>query len=133
MTEKSKELIDLLNFYKNNESSRDEHNHDEHNHSHTEHSHIENSHENLTDENKKKSVEFKVMSFAENRVKKSEYLMYNGYRYRREILDNDLINWEVERISCLGEQYQISVFYRIFDKVQTDILENKYNQLISLQ
>ena len=142
MTEKSKHLIELLNSYQNNSENFDMNNNDHEHHEHhdTEHHHryhkyneentSSNKCENVNNNFEKNEIVIKYMEKSQVQSKSCTYLMYNGYRYRREILDDDTVTWEIERFSLLeNSSYNVSVFYRIFHDKQIDILEKKYGEI----
>jgi hypothetical protein len=140
MIDKSRELIELLNSYQNhNENSENNHEHHDHEH-HEHHRYHEHHEENIVSNNdngvknliiEKDIVPIKNMERSDVKIEKCEYLIYNNYKYRREVLSDGNITWEIERIAFTSSNssYNVSVFYRIFHSKQIEVLERKYNEL----
>lgn len=141
MIDRKNDLIELLNSYQN-ETKIDEissHNYsNDNNLSHGYHGHKneeldefpELNLNNIVHNNKNNKVTTKSIEKLNIDVKKTEYFLYNGYRYRREVLTDDSITWEIERITLPdNSSHNISVFYRIFHNKQIEILERKYSEI----
>lgn len=134
MNKKPNGLIDLLESYQNNNindnqpHSHHHHNDDEliNNHGHNDSSEVIH-HPRIEEKYQPPQVEIKTMEMVDISVKRCDYVKYNGYIYRREILHDDTITWEIQRIS--DSELQLAIFYKIHHDRQIKILEEKFHQL----